>query len=340
MAHPKYLNNSFGSAGRPLEKMILRPVPGWGQLPEGWSLVEVAGVATDSRDNVYVFNRGEHPVIVFDSEGNFLDAWGESRFVWPHGLTIDANDFLYLTDGKDHTVRKYTPQGQLLMTLGVSGQPGDTGLKGFDYRTIQRGGPPFNYPTNVAVGRHGELYVSDGYGNARVHKFSPEGALVQSWGEPGSERGQFNVPHGIAVDRQDRVIVADRENSRLQFFSATGEFLEEWTDVTRPCQVFADSGGRIFVAELGMRCGLWPWLDRPANAPAARVSVFDPQGELLARWGNEDPMAPDGFYAPHDIWLDSRGSLYIGEVTMSAGGYNGDVPADCPCLRKYTLRTG
>ena len=94
--------------------------------------------------------------------------------------------------------------------------------------------------------------------------------------------------------------------------------------------------GRLFVAELGMRCGLWPWLQRPADPPAARISIFDSDGLLLARWGNDDPMASDGFYPPHDIWLDSEGSIYVGEVTMSAGGYKGWVRADCPCLRKYT----
>jgi DNA-binding beta-propeller fold protein YncE len=316
-------------------KPSYNPIPGWGELPAGWSFVEVAGVATDSRDNVYVFNRGQHPVIVFTPDGKFLHAWGEGQFVRPHGLTIGPDDLLYLTDDKDHTVRKYTAHGDLLMTLGSSGTPSDTGLQDFDYRTIKRGGPPFNHPTNLALGPNGEMYISDGYGNARVHKFSADGVLLQSWGEPGNGPGQFNLPHGIAVDQRGRIIVADRENNRLQFFSPDGEFLDAWTNVVRPCQVFVDSANRIFVAEVGMRCGLWPWMERPANPPAARVSIFDAEGALLARWGNDDPMAPDGFYAPHDICLDSKGSIYVGEVTMSAGGYQGHVPASCPCLRKY-----
>jgi len=297
--------------------------------------VEVAGVATDSRDNVYVFNRGQHPVIVFSPDGEFLNSWGEGRFVRPHGLTIGPDDMLYLTDDRDHTVRKCTPDGCLLMTLGTSGKPSDTGLEGFDYRTIKHGGGPFNYPTNLALGTNGEMYITDGYGNARVHKFSAEGALLHSWGEPGDGPGQFNIPHGIAIDQRGRVIVADRENHRLQFFSPDGEFLEVWTDVVRPCQVFVDKDNRIFVAELGMRCGLWPWMKRPADPPAARISIFDDKGRLQARWGNDDPLAPDGFYAPHDIWLDSQGSIYVGEVTMSAGGYQGHVSPNCPCLRKY-----
>ncbi|MEO7649609.1 MAG: peptidyl-alpha-hydroxyglycine alpha-amidating lyase family protein, partial [Bryobacteraceae bacterium] len=264
-------------------------------------------------------------------------AWGEGYFARPHGLTIGPDDMLYATDDKDHTVRKYTLDGRLLMTLGNSGKPSDTGLSDFDYRTIRHGGPPFNYPTNLALAGNGDMYVTDGYGNARVHKFSSHGELLHSWGEPGSGEGQFNIPHGIAVDRQGRVIVADRENSRLQFFSGDGAFLEQWTGVIRPCQVFADAQNRIYVAELGLRCGLWPWLTRPPNPPAARVSVFDATGQLLARWGNDDPMAADGFYAPHDISLDSQGSIYVGEVTMSAGGYKGHVPSNCPSLRKYSL---
>jgi DNA-binding beta-propeller fold protein YncE len=316
-------------------KPCYQPVPGWGRLPEGWTYVEIAGVATDSRGDVYVFNRSEHPMIVFDRDGNFQRAWGEGQFVRPHGLTIGPDDSLYASDDRDHTVRKYTPDGELLMTLGLSGKASDTGFENFDYRTIRRGGPPFNYPTNLALGSGGEMYISDGYGNARVHKFSPHGELLHSWGEPGGGPGQFNVPHGIAVDREGRVIVADRENSRLQFFSPDGEFLYQWDDVVRPCEVFAGADGRVFVAELGTIAGLWPWVQRERNAQCGRVSIFDAHGTLLARWGNEDPMAPDGFFAPHDVWIDSDGSLYVGEVNYSAGGSKGLVPPECPCLRKY-----
>src|SRR5271167_228428 len=119
-----------------------RIVEDWAKLPEGWSFKEVGAVGVDNKDNVYVFNRGEHPVIVFDKDGNFLHAWGEGKFVRPHGLTAGPDDALWVTDDKDHTVRKYTVDGRLLMTLGSSGNPSDTGLQDFDYRTIQRGGPP------------------------------------------------------------------------------------------------------------------------------------------------------------------------------------------------------
>lgn len=139
----------------------------WAQLPAGWSLVEVAGVATDSADNVFVFNRGQHPVIVFDREGRFLRSWGEGQFVRPHGITIGPDDAVYCVDDTDHTLRKYTPQGRLLWTLGTSGQPSDTGARSVDYRQIVRSAGPFNFPTNVALAADGSLFVADGYGNAQ-----------------------------------------------------------------------------------------------------------------------------------------------------------------------------
>src|SRR5438874_8356265 len=138
----------------------------WERLPEGWSFGEVAGVATNSRGHVYVFNRGEHPVLVFDRDGLFLTSWGEGLVVRAHGITIGPDDAVYLTDDLDHTVRKFTPEGRLLLTLGMSGRASDTGVTGIDYRTILRGGDPFNRPTNLALAPDGSMYVTDGYGNA------------------------------------------------------------------------------------------------------------------------------------------------------------------------------
>ena len=157
----------------------------------------------------------------------------------------------YLTDDLDHTVRKFTTDGKLLQTLGTSGQPSDTGIVGIDYRTIRRPGPPFHRPTNVALAADGSVLVTDGYGNCRVHHFAPDGRLLSSWGEPGDGPGQFHLPHGIAVDRDGRIYVADRENSRIQIFSPQGKFLSQWTDVARPMQVFIDKHDNVFVAEVG-----------------------------------------------------------------------------------------
>lgn len=309
----------------------------WARLPEGWSFVEVTGVATDSQDRVYVFNRGEHPVMVFAADGTFLRAWGEGLFIRPHGILVGPDGAVYCTDDAGHVVRKFTPEGDLLQTFGTPGKPSDTGATSVDFRGIQRAGPPFHYPCNTALGPNGDLYVADGYGNARVHRFSAAGELLASWGQPGIGPGQFRIPHGIAVDRVGKVYVADRENSRIQIFDPDGSFLTAWNDVARPCQVCVDAGGLVYVAELGYRAGMWPGTEAPSpDATGGRLSVFDGSGNLVARWGGGvDPMRCGDFFAPHDLCVDSQGSLYVGEVTQSAGGNRGLVDPKCPSLQKF-----
>ncbi len=309
----------------------------WKEPPEAARFVDVAGVAVDSRDRVFVFNRGPQPVMIFDRDGRFQSSWGEGLFARPHGITIGPDDSVYITDDLDQTVKKFTPDGNLLLTIGKSGTPSDTGATSQDFRTIRRAGAPFHYPTNVALAADGSLYISDGYGNARVHKFSSDGRHLMSWGEAGAGPGQFHIPHGIAVGPDGTVVVADRENSRLQFFSPDGQFLREWSEIARPCQVAIDAQGVFYVAELGYSAGMWPDTTAPGpDATGGRVSIFDSGGELLARWGGgSDPCAPGDFYAPHDICLDSRGGLYVGEVVWSAGGNLGAVPPGCHALQKF-----
>ena len=314
-----------------------QPDDHWEKLPQGWSWPEVAGVAVDSQDRVFVFNRGEHPVIIFDREGQWIDSWGEGLFVRAHGIFIGPDDSVYCTDDLGHTVQKFTTAGKLLLTLGTKGKASDTGATSLDYRTILRAGPPFHYPTNLALSPQGEMYVSDGYGNARVHEFAPDGQLLFSWGEIGSGPGQFHIPHGIAVDREGKVYVADRENSRIQIFSPDGTYLAEWSDVARPCQIYIDDSDRFYVAELGFRAGMWPGISSPRpDATGGRLSIFDRQGRLLARWGGgRNPLTPGDFFAPHGIWVDARGDIYVTEVAWSAGGSKGLVPPDFPTLQKF-----
>jgi DNA-binding beta-propeller fold protein YncE len=313
------------------------PDDGWAKLPAGFRWHEATAVATDSRDRVFVFSRGEVPVVVFERDGTFISAWGKGMFVRPHGIFIGPDDAVYLTDDSDHTVRKYTPDGKLLLTLGSSGKPSDTGAASVDFRTIERAGPPFHYPCNVALAPSGEVYVCDGYGNARIHKFTPDGRLLLSWGEPGTGPGQFRIPHGIAVDSHGIVYVADRENSRIQLFDSAGKYLSEWKDIARPCEVFIDRNDKFYVAELGYRAGMWPGTTAPSpDATGGRVSIFDRDGKLMARWGGGlNPRAPGDFFAPHGIWVDSRGDIYVAEVTMSAGGNKGLVSPDCHSLQKF-----
>ena len=170
----------------------------WATLPDGWGFKEVAAVGTDSSDNVYCFNRGEHPMIVFDKNGNFLKSWGEGVFPRAHGITMCPDDTMFCTDDGDHTVRKCTLDGQVLFTLGTSGKPAPF-----------MSGNPFNRCTHVAVDpKTAEFYVSDGYCNARVHKYSPDGKLLFSWAEPATQPPQINIAHNVCTDKDGWVYVA------------------------------------------------------------------------------------------------------------------------------------
>lgn len=318
---------------------------GWEQLPEGWSFTEVAGVAVDSQDRVYVFCRGEHPLIVFDKEGRFLNAWGEGLFTIPHGIFIDHQDRVHLVDCGDHTIRIFSNDGQLLQTIG---EPGKSSATGFaeNVSPVQFAGEPFNKVTNVAVLGDGSMYVADGYGNARVHKFSADGKLEFSWGEPGHDPGQFNLPHGIAVDSGGTVYVADRENSRIQLFSPQGEYLRSWDFVNRPDDIFIDEQDNVYVAELGFRAGARPCVhyrlmtEPPAgHEPIARVGIYDPDGKIQCRIGGEEEVLPGNFIAPHGLWADSRGDLYVGEVTVASGSAARLAPLPVQCFQKF-IRSG
>ncbi len=246
-------------------------------------------------------------------------------------------------DEADHTVRKFSPDGVLLMTLGNPGVPSDTGYNqrlasGYERQaSVARGGAPFNRPTGVSLAPNGEIYVSDGYGNARVHRFSPEGELLQSWGEPGTGSGQFNLPHDLWVTQDGRMIVADRENDRIQFFSLTGRYLDQWTHVQRPTGIFVDQEGLIYVSENSWHEGQRSFRNGLIEKDLpGHVAVLSPEGTVLARLGGEgDPCAPGNFCAPHGLCLDSRGDLYVVEVSYTHSGRHGLVPEDCHVLQKF-----
>jgi len=318
--------------------MEYRPVDGWEQLPPGYAHRDVAGVAVDAEDRVYLICRGEHPIIVYDPSGRFLKSWGEGEFTYrTHGISVGPDQMLYCTDDGNHTVRKFTPDGKLLLTLGTMNRPSDTGYDGKDTRTVARPAGPFNRPTNLAVGPGGDLYVSDGYGNCRVHRFSPAGELKRSWGTPGQGPGEFFLPHGIAVDADGRVFVCDRENDRIQIFSPDGEYLTEWTDTQRPTHLVFDGQGRAFVSELWWYAGQTSGRHGAITTPRhGRVSVFDREGRVLARWGTPDACAPGSFAAPHGLAVDSRGDVYVSEVTWTFAVSRGHVPDGCHTFQKFT----
>jgi DNA-binding beta-propeller fold protein YncE len=324
-------------------------VPGWEQLPAGMTHLDAPGVAVDSQDRVYVLGRHQHRVLVYAPDGTFLRSWGEDLFKNPHGITVGPDDSVYLVDNVAHAVYKYSPEGEHLLTIGPAGEPSDTGYDpeagSHAARTasVRRGAGPYNQPTNLAVAPNGDLYVTDGYRNARVHRFSVDGAYLSSWGGPGSGPGQFMLPHGIAVDAQGTVVVADRENERLQFFSPEGEFLREWTDVQRPTQVRIGADGLLYVSELWWQPGHHSFRTGAVDyAREGRVSVFSPEGEVVARWGGAHSLEgfeqPGRFAAPHDIAVDSRGDVYVGEVTYADFGSAGRVGPECHTLQKFARR--
>jgi DNA-binding beta-propeller fold protein YncE len=299
-------------------------VDGFFRRPRGWTFVEVADVGIDGDDNVFVFCRGTHPVMIFDKDGRFLDAWGEmggEHFTFPHGLSVGPDRFVYTADSRDHTVRKWTSDGKLALTLGSPHQnaPAFSGM-------------PFNRPTHAAVASNGDIYVSDGYGNAKIHCFSPDGSHRFSWGQRGHGPGEFNTVHSVFIDHDDgdRLYVADRFNNRVQIFSPAGEYLGEWANLRLPQSVRKGPDGAFYVAEL-----------------SHRITVLSRDGTVLARWGDgvevddaevggadlalpdapsRNPMVrgrvvndpgPGMFCAPHGIAVDSEGSFYVAESSES-----------------------
>ena len=262
-------------------------VDNWAKTPDGWTIGQ-AEPACDSQDRVYVFNRGDHPLMVFDRDGNFQGEWGKEYLTDAHGIYISGEDHIYLPVRESHAIVKCTLDGKPLMTMGVWDAPSDTGGARPD-GTMWKAAGPFNRCTDIALAPNGDLFVSDGYANSRVHKFSPDGRLLHSWGRPGKRGpGEFHIPHGIWVHWDGRVLVCDRENNRIQLFTGDGEYLGMWTDLARPCDIFVDHDGIAYVVELD-----------------AFMTILNMDGEVLAK-------VDIGGAGGHAVWADSRGDLYIG----------------------------
>ncbi len=264
---------------------------GWPSFPEGQKLGQAVEVIVDSQDRVFVFHRGENSPLIFDKDGNYLGTW-EPNDHWKdiHGVTIasdDQGEYLIVTDRDRHTVSRADLDGNPVWTIGTPDQPADP----LGY---------FNRPTDAGVAPNGDIYVADGYGNARVHQFTSGGEHVRSWGEPGVAPGAFRLPHAARVierDGQPQVYVCDRENWRIQRFTLEGEYLGKITGVKQPCDIIVDRDGLRYVAEL-----------------QGRVAIFDQDDFLIARIGGERNTEPGNFYAPHSAAVDSEGSLYVAEV--------------------------
>ena len=266
-------------------------VENWARLPEGDTFAMVSAIATDSQDRVFAFQRKDPPILIFDRDGNLLDSWGNGAFTFAHGIYIDDEDTVYLTDRDNSVCLVYTIDGKPIQMLGRHGVHSDTGCEN-PGDLCPRSAGPFNYPAELVPSPSGDLYVADGYRNARVHRFSWDGQLKQSWGEPGkSEAGHFHLPHSLLI-HNDTIFLCDRENHRMQLFSLDGEFITIWDDIQRPMDISADSEGNLVVSEGSV------------NDSSARVSVLDTSGNVLARFDCRGPG--------HGSWVDSRGDIYVG----------------------------
>ena len=262
----------------------------WPKLPSGETLGTVSTVATDSQNRVYAFQRQDPPVMVFDPDGNYLNRWGIGAISDPHGMTI-VDDVVYITDRSDQVAVKFTLEGKPLQIIGDRGAYSDTGCeKPGDL--VPRAAGPFNYCTEMAPHPSGDIYISDGYRNARVHRFSADGQLIQSWGQPGKEDpGQFHLPHSLVIDPDGKIYVCDRANRRVQVFSPDGEFITMWTGMGGPDNLVLGNDGIFYLAEQADESG------------SSHCSVWDADGNVLERW----PIRH-----AHGMAVDLNGDLYLG----------------------------
>ncbi len=275
------------------DKFTYEAIKDFPNLPDGQPFAVVSTVATDSQDRLYVFQRTDPPIIVFDKNGKYLDEWGTKAITAPHGMTI-TDDIVYVTDREDSVAVSFTLDGRSLEVFGNRGVYSDTGCES-PGDLVPRAAGPFNYPTEMAPGPNGDIYVSDGYRNSRIHRFSKDGGLINSWGRPGkSEPGEFHLPHSVLIAPDGKVYVCDRANRRVQIFTAEGDFINMWTDMAGPNDIAMDGDGLFYIAE------------QEADGNPPYLTIRNAEGDILAKWGIRHA---------HGLWVDSRGDIYLGLTT-------------------------
>ncbi len=263
-------------------------VADWAQLPKGWNFGETSGVDVDKDDNVWVFNRGAHPVIQFDKSGKMLQAWTEVPLKTAHGLRVDRDGNIWTVDVEAHRLMKFTPGGRLLMMIGqVGGAAGTNDTK-----------DGFNRPANLTFAPNGDFFVADGYVNSRVVKFNKSGEYLTHWGQKGTGDGEFNLVHDVALDSQGRLYVADRTNQRVQIFDQNGKFLGKWTDLGSPW-------GLYYV----QRENALYMCDGVNN----RILKLNLDGQVLGVLSSYGKI-PGKLDYPHTLAVDSTGAIYVAEI--------------------------
>lgn len=253
------------------------------KLPLGKNMGEVSGIAVNSKGNILVFHRGKQPLLEFSNKGEFIRSIGDDLFIRGHGLKVDKQDNIWTTDREAHVVLKINPQGKVLMVLGRWNHPGEESMY-------------FNKPTDVAFDSKGNIYVTDGYGNSRIVKYDNQGNFLKAWGTKGDAAGQFDLPHTIVVDNEDKVYVGDRENNRIQIFDTEGKLLKIWNHIGSPWGLVFQ-GGRFFMA------------DGFSN----RIVELNQDGKPIAQFGVSGKDSGKFGYA-HSLAADKLGNLYVAEI--------------------------
>jgi DNA-binding beta-propeller fold protein YncE len=261
-----------------------RVVPGFFKYPKDMIPGETSGVAINSKGDIYLFRRTRPMLTEYDAHGNFIRSMDDGLFTIPHGLRIDADDNIWVTDIGSHLVLKLDPTGKVLLVLGRTGLAAE-------------GTWVFNRPTDVAFGKNGDIYISDGYGNSRVVKFDRDGNYIKAWGKWGTAPGEFDLPHSIAIDKQGRVYVADRENQRIQIFDADGNFLRQWTGIGYPYGLFITPDQHVWVSDGGYD----------------RIVELDQNGRILGAFG-EPGHKPGQLAWAHFLAIGPDKTIYVADV--------------------------
>lgn len=295
-----------------------RTIDNWAKLPAGreWGATSAVYPANDGK-NIWIAERcganicvgsDVDPVMLFDPSGKVIRSFGAGQIVWPHGITVDADDNVWIADavgyapipeGVGHTVKKFSPNGELLMTLGKEGVAGD-------------GTDEFNKPSDVLVAPNGDIFVADGHeppGNSRIIKFDKDGKFLKQWGSVGGDHGQFRDPHALAMDSQGRLFVGDRDNSRIQIFDQEGQHLATWTQFGRPSGLFIDDNDILYSADSESnadRNAGWKRGIRIGSVRDGFVTDFIPDPE--PDQDNSSTSAAEG------VAVDGAGNIYGAEV--------------------------